>query len=318
MRFLVLLLLLVSCNQASDKITLFTGNAMTIDYRIIVGKNLSPHDIEKIEQTIQHIFVNVNHVYNKWNPHSEISLLNRLKAGVKVKLSSELEQFLHKTGELVAITEGRFDPTIEPIQQLWKSYLNRGEIPSEAEIEAIRPAVGWENILIEDGMFSKRHDLTSLDLGGIAKGYCVDLLVEEIVKLGYPDVYVEWGGEIRAAGKHPDNRPWRIFISRFGNTDPEQAIAKVDLIDQAIATSGDYLQNWEVNGIKYFHIFNPKTFRPLVATSNSVASASVLAPTCMFGDGLATAAMMFSDINEAQTWLLNIQEQYPDIQFWLM
>ena len=139
----------------------------------------------------------------------------------------------------------QFDPTIEPIQQLWKNRLNEAREPGPDEIAALLPATGWNKIHIEKGLFWKDHDGCSLDLGGIAKGYCVDLLVEQLNAAGYPDVFVEWGGEIRASGRHPDKRPWNIFISRLGNSNPSLAIATIALRDQAIATSGDYMQFWK-------------------------------------------------------------------------
>lgn len=134
---------------------------------------------------------------------------------------------------------------------------------------------------------------------------------------------MEWGGEIRASGQHPDKRPWKIFISRLGDPDPSHAIATVELHDQAIATSGDYMQFWKVTlpggGERlYFHIINPTTYRPLIATTTSIASVSVLASTCTFADGIAKVGMMFPTVKEAEKWADEIHSQYPDTQFWFL
>ena len=67
----------------------------------------------------------------------------------------------------------------------------------------------------------------------------------------------------------------------------------------------------------YFHVFDPKSLKPLIATHSSVASASVLAPRCALADGLATAALMFSNVEEATAWAKKIQEKIPDTTFWL-
>ena len=170
---------------------------------------------------------------------------------------------------MTELSEGRFDPTIEPLQKLWKEHLAQGTVPSKPQIDALLPAIGWNKIHLSKGKICKDHDLTSLDLGGIAKGYCVDLLVERLNANGYPSIFVEWGGEIRTSGQHPDNRPWTIFISRFGNPDPEKALAILTLRNQAIATSGDYIQQWKVQKENtgeeavYFHIIDPLTGQPL-------------------------------------------------------
>ncbi len=100
------------------------------------------------------------------------------------------------------------------------------------------------------------------------------------------------------------------------------------LDNRAIATSGDYLQNWTIlshsntNNTRpittYFHIFDPKTLRPLESSQKSIASASVAASSCAFADGLATAAMMFPSLVEAETWATSIKEKFPETTFWLI
>lgn len=328
LHFLLLLLslLLTGCQPNTDRTTRYVDTIMTMDYKIIIGEPLSLEQKSSVKEIIQNTFAEINTIYNKWNPDSEISKLNRLKTGEIATLSPELEQFLSQTEHIIKLTDGRFDPTIEPLQHLWKEKLVQGETPNDDEINAVVPALGWNKIHFGHGTFSKEHSSTQLDLGGIAKGYCVDLLVERLNAAGYPNLFVEWGGEIRASGEHPDRRPWRIFISRLGDTHQENAIATLDLVDQAIATSGDYMQFWTVedqdnSGAKkttYFHIFDPRTHRPLEKKSTSVASASVVAPTCMLADGLATAAMLFPSVVEAQKWAEEIKEKHPALEFWIV
>lgn len=321
MKWLFLLLLFAGCSTESPpQLTIFSGNVMTMDYRILIGGALTSHESERIKEQIQEVFDEVNAIYNYWNPDSEISRLNRLPKGTQASLSPKLEKFLIVTQKIVELTEGRFDPTIASIQQLWKSKLTRGTLPSEEEILAVAPSVGWNLIHVENGKFWKDHDLTALDLGGIAKGYCIDLLIESLMDQGHLNIFVEWGGEIRAAGIHPSQRPWKVFISRFGNTNPEEAIAQVDLKDQAIATSGDYMQSWKdpsKTEKTYFHIFNPSQNRPLISEKGSIASASVLAPTCLLADALATAAMIFSSEQEANDWAEALRKRMPELQFWI-
>lgn len=294
---------------------------MTMDYYIIVGHRLSQNDQEIIEDLIASTFNEIDTVYNKWNPTSEVSKLNRLKAGEIVSLSPELENFLFLTDDIVKLTQGKFDPTIEPIQQLWKNHLKKGEIPSDIDIQSLLPAIGWHHLHFGDGKFFKDHDATSLDLGGIAKGYCVDLLVEKIVQAGFNHVFVEWGGEIRAHGLHPDNRPWNIVATFSDEIDSQHELAHVSLYNQAVATSGDYIQRWTAykDGfeITFFHIIDPTTGTPLIATRSSVATATVIAPTCVLADALATVAMMYPSLNEARQWAEGLSYSNQEINFWL-
>lgn len=327
--WLAMLICMAACQsesgiEHSNRMTTFQGTAMTMRYKVIVGSPLDRNQASQVNSLIADSFKKVDETYNKWNPNSELSKLNALKSGEAVPISKELEQLLKETYHVVKLSHLRFDPTIEPLQRLWKHHLEKGEVPADQEIRDIAPAIGWDKVHIDNGTFYKDDDRTEIDLGGIAKGLCIDLIVQNILNIGYKDLFVEWGGEIRAAGKHPDDRPWTVYISQLGDNDPEQAIDIVPLYDQAIATSGDYLQNWSVweskgkSGVTYFHIFDPTTLKPLQTTPRSIASVSVLAPNCTLADGLATAGMLFPTVEEAEAWAEEIKKTYPELSFWFV
>ena len=305
----------------SDNTHHFEANQMTIDYHITIGKKLTSKEVVKIQKIIDTIFKEVDEIYNKWNPESEISKLNGLKAGESVKLSPQLNHFLQLTDKIVRLSNGKFDPTIEPIQQLWKSHLEKNLIPHRSDIERLLPAIGWKHIHFDDGLFYKDHDETCLDLGGIAKGYCVDLLVEELVKAGFPNLFVEWGGEARANGKHPDGRSWNVISSFSEDVNPEDVLIQVNLLNQAIASSGDYIQNWVVHldgeEVTFFHIIDPVTAQALIVKPTSVSSATVVASTCMMADALATIAMMHPTLDDANQWAKELEENDPELKFFL-
>lgn len=320
-----LLLVLPGCqspHSPKTSPTEFKQNVMTIDYRILVGDPLTEPQIRKIQQIIQNTFEEIDAIYNKWNPNSELSRLNALPAGVSVLLSPQLALFMQRIDALVHLSEGRFDPTIEPVQRLWKERLSEAQLPSEEEIQALKPCVGWHTIHINEGIFSKEDSRTQLDFGGIAKGLAVDLLVDRLEHAGFNHLYVEWGGEIRTLGKHPANRPWRIYISNLGDSNPLHSIAELDLENQAIATSGDYFQYWTVkreNGEDkiYCHIYNPLTMTPLEVKPGSVASASLLAKDCVTADALAKVLMLFDTVEEAQEWFERLQLLDNNLSCWI-
>lgn len=311
------LILLCSCQQVPVT-ERFHGNAMTMDYQITIGRRLSEEQRARIEEIIAASFNEIDSIYNKWNPHSEISIINRQHAGTPIPISPKLEKLLLLTERIVTLSEGRFDPTIESIQKLWKLHLARGTWPTSEEIESLKAVTGWDKIHLSPGVLVKDADAVRLDLGGIAKGLAVDLLVENLNAAGFEDVFVEWGGEIRTSGKHPEKRPWHIFISRLENHDPDAAIAHLDLHDQSIATSGDYLQYWVTERGTFFHIIDPRTLYPLNVHADSVASASVVAKQCAFADGLATAAMLFPTLAESQAWAEKLMEIEPELSFWIV
>ncbi|MGA8164708.1 MAG: FAD:protein FMN transferase [Waddliaceae bacterium] len=311
--------LLFSCEPSdAPRITLFAGTAMTMHYRIMVGKVLTSKEKSRVKTLIHETFSDINDGVNKWNPQSELSRLNRAKAGESLPLSSELAQFLKETAQMVWLSEGRFDPTIEPLYRLWKTQLEKGRIPSSEEIQRAAAAIGWEKIHFEENRFWKDHGAVQLDFGGIAKGYAIDLLTERLREKGYDDIYVEWGGEIRTSGEHPEGRPWRVLVSKFGSLDVHYSLAVVDLQDEAIATSGDYVQNWVVDGITYYHLIDPAAHRPLISGSNTVCSVTVVAPTCMLADALATSAMMFPTPETTKEWLERQKKIIPALKYWVV
>lgn len=300
----------------------FSGNEMTIDYRILIGDPLTFETKETVKNIIRSTFNEIDRIYNKWNPNSEISQLNQLKAHILLTLSPELYEFLNRLNQFVHISGGLFDPSIEPLQKLWKDKLRKNERPTIEEIDHLKPCLGWHTLHFEDGKVYKDDDRTQLDLGGTAKGLCVDLLVERLNKAGLNHLYVEWGGEIRTAGYHPSGRAWHIYISRLDNSDPSQAIAHIDLENQALATSGDYFQFWTIteNGrsTTYSHIFNPLTLKPMEVKSGSIASASLLALDCVTADSLAKVLMLHENTEEAQKWIEKLQEQFPSLSCWIV
>lgn len=323
-RMVVALLLLASCREApSQKLTRLSGTAMTMEWRVQIGSPVA--NKEEVERIIKKSFREINQTYNRWNPYSELSKLNQLKAHTPVAISPNLAYFFSLTDEFVKLSGGRFDPSVEPLQHLWTSKLAKNHIPSQEEITPLLKAVGWHHFKIKEGFFTKDHDETAFDLGGIAKGHAVDFIAERLSIAGYANVYVEWGGEIRALGHKPNGDPWTVWISR----DPDQkgnkkgGIAKVALDGQGLATSGNYDQFWvhrEDDGTEttYLHVIDPKTGVPLTIQKEGFAAVSVLAPNCAIADALATTAMLFPTLQEAETWAKKVQEVYPTVKFWFL
>jgi len=262
---------------------------MTIPYCIQIGDTVN--DEAQVESLILSVFSEINQKYNNWNPDSEVSQLNSLAAYKTFLISPELATFLHYVDEIVLLTEGRFDPTVGSLQKMWKAYLTEGNLPPQNRVEEIKADIGWGTLHCEDRCFWKEKSSTAIDLCGIAKGYAVDLLVEKLQASGYHNVYVEWGGEIRALGHHPSDRPWKIGI---------QGLSSIDLTDTAIATSGSYIQNWSIDGVHYTHIIDPITREPL--HNSTITSVSVIAKSCREADAIATALMLFPTKEAAQQW----------------
>lgn len=280
---------------------------MTIDYRVLLGQPLSRFQLLSIEHLIETTFQEVNALYNQWNPDSEISALNALQAGEKRAPSPALYALLVLADEIFKISKGRYDPTVGPLHRLWIDHLNQGLLPPQELLDAVE--FGWNKIHLEEGWFWKDHSALSINLDSLSKGLAVDLLFHRLKAMGMVHFLVEWGGEFRASGMHPTGRSWRLSIR--APQAAEAALTTLDLKEQALATSGDYLQYWTVGTETFFHIMDPLTRRPLTMRSGSITSATVSAPSCVLADALATAIMLCPTLEEAKAWAAQVQEKFP-------
>ena len=317
--FFLCALLFFSCDTPQNPTT-FTGHTMEMDYLIHVGKKLDKNERNEVEKIIATVFSEIKQTFSTYEEGSEITQLNKLSSGERVKISSEMEKVLEIADRIVKLSDGRFDPTIAPLAKLWHGELEKGKLPATAELEKARSKVGWHHLEFGSGYFEKDLDGVQMDLGGVAKGYCIDLLIE---KLPYNNLFVSWGGEVRTQGIHPENRPWSIYITRLSDPNPKNAIAFVGLHDEAIATSGDYLQIWriedEAGKIRHFsHIIDPKKGAPIELESGKISSVSMTAPTCAVADSLATAAMLFQDSTTLKLWAKELEKEFPNLRMWVI
>lgn len=327
-KWILCFLLTLSCQKKSpvDPCTHFEGWAMTMPYHVVIGKSLTPKEHKAVSTLLQKTFQEVHLTFDNWNPDSEISQLNQAPANTPIPLSQSLYQLLRFCDSIVSLSGGRFDPTIAPLERVWKQALSEKKRPSPTEWQQACDALGWEQIQFKEGVFQKRQSATSLDLCAVSKGLCIDWMVERLQALGYPDVFVEWAGEIRAAGQHPEKRDWTVQIDP-GLRQEGKAIDPIPLRNRAIATSGDYQQKgWtlpasasqDAQTHHYFHLIDPLSAQPLEKTPFSIAAVTVIAPTCAFADALATAAMLFSSRQEAEKWAQEVVELHPDVSFWIL
>ncbi|MFW9804989.1 MAG: FAD:protein FMN transferase, partial [Candidatus Thorarchaeota archaeon] len=215
------------------------------------------------------------------------------RIGEKFKISDDFYQVMQVAEKIYQLSDGAWDGTVNPLVDLWGfGRTGRKEvIPDESEIMRLRAFVGFDDIeIVAPGFLIKKRPQISLDLSSIAKGYGVDAVVRVIRNEGFENYLVEIGGEVFASGLRKDGGQWRIGINRPRKDAAANDVYKVvRLQGHAFATSGDYRNFFEVDGIRYSHVIDPKTGYPV---SNGVVSVSIIADNCTFADGLSTAVMV--------------------------
>ena len=192
------------------------------------------------------------------------------------------------------ISNGAFDPTVDPIVNLWGFGPDAGveALPSDALIEETKAQTGFSAISVrapeaDGGAAIMKRSQRRLDLSAIAKGLGVDQLYELLDDQGYANFLVEIGGEIRVKGDK-DGLGWKIAIEKplKGERAVEQLLS---LKNVALATSGDYRNYREIDGVAYSHTIDPSTGRPV---NHQLASVTVADSECAMADGWATTLLV--------------------------
>jgi FAD:protein FMN transferase len=164
-------------------------------------------------------------------------------------------------------------------------------LPDSNKILELKKLVGFDKIKFDENSISKTNKNISLDFGGIAGGYAVDIVTEILEKRNIHNYMVEIGGELVAKGKNAQNELWKLAITNphYKRPNEEKIFAVIEVQDRAMNTSGNYENFYEKNGKKYAHTINPQTGFP---ENNSLLSATIFAKDCMTADGYATACMV--------------------------
>jgi thiamine biosynthesis lipoprotein len=272
---------------------LIQGRTMGTTYHITVVTGYF-QGVSGLKEKIDARLEEINRSMSTYQKDSEISRFNRFKeTGQKFKISNDFFQVMRAGQTVYRLSDGAWDATVNPLVELWGfgSGPRKNKAPSQSEIAALLPDVGFSNIeVLAPGFLLKKQAAVSIDLSSIAKGYGVDQVADVLRKKGFEDYLVEIGGEIFAAGHREDGRKWRIGINRpQAEAAFDEVYKVVELSNRAFATSGDYRNFFEVNGVRYSHVIDPRTGYPV---SNGIASASIIADTCTLADGLATAVMV--------------------------
>jgi len=242
---------------------------------------------EATQRAISAAFEEIRRVDSLMSLHradSELARVNATAAREPIRVSEELFHVVSNALDIARQTGGSFDPTVAPLVKLWGFLWKEHRLPSASEIEPILPRVNHMLVGLDPERRTVRFktDGVSLDLNAIAKGYAVDCAIEKLRSLGITNAMVRAGGDLRVIGAPPKEDHWSVQIE-----DPTKEGHRriLKLRDAAVSTSGSYENFFVVDGRRYSHILNPRTGMPV----EGVASCTVIAPTCMRSDALATA-----------------------------
>jgi thiamine biosynthesis lipoprotein len=299
------LLAIAACAPAPPATRALVGEGLGTSWTV---KWIGPVPAPEVEGAVVEALAGVDAAMSSWRDDSDLA---RVRAGTgPVEVRPETALVVEEALELAAWSGGAFDPTVQPLVELWGFHGDRREtLPTPEEIEAARARVGWERVRVgwADGRATVDAGGTALDLSAIAKGHAVDRVAAALSRLGVGSYMVEVGGEVRVSGPGPRGGGWAVGVDRpVVDADPGRDLAVVlEITGAAVATSGNYRNAVVLEGRRFGHIFDPRTGRPV---QTPVLSATVVAPDCRTADGPATALVVLGEAGLAR------MEGLPDVE----
>ncbi|MEF2597423.1 MAG: FAD:protein FMN transferase [Lachnospiraceae bacterium] len=210
--------------------------------------------------------------------------------GNPVEVSAETADLLEKALSYCRLSDGAFDITIAPVLTLWNFDADQktGTVPDESDLIDALSHVGYKNIQLDGTTVTLLDPDTSIDLGGIAKGYIAALLKEDLVSAGYTSGIIDLGGNILTIGSKPHGQDFRIGV-RTPKPDATQPLTTISCRNASVVTSGTYERYFIENGKRYHHILSPFDGHPV---ENGLASVTIFSEHSVDGDALSTACFV--------------------------
>ena len=233
----------------------------------------------------------VDRQMSTWKPDSDLNRLNAAPLHQWHTVPAELLAVLDAAVRVGIESRGAFDIGVGTLVNAWGFGPTRHE-PDAQQISALgQRAHRATSEVLEVDLTQQRvrkNETVALDLSGIAKGYGVDALARCLDRFGITRYLVGIDGEMRAKGSKPDGQAWAVAIEKPVHH-VREVMGVMELVDAAIATSGDYRHWVEVAGQHFAHTMDPRSGRPV---DNRLASVTVVMPTCMLADAWATALLV--------------------------
>lgn len=281
-------ILLASCSQKPQWQTVaYSGDTMGTTYNIKLI--VSPEQQQAAQQTqkpIERLLKDFNQSLSTYIEDSEIMQINAAPSGKWLPISSRFLAVLNLSNEISALSEGAFDVTVMPLVNLWGFGPNwtQNAAPTQAQINIALEQVGYEAILVDQASSRiNKMKPVAIDFSAVAKGYGVDEVAEYLWRRGFYHFMVEIGGELRVHGHNASGQAWRIGVE---SPAAGGKIKPIQVSEVGVATSGDYRNYFEQDGVRFSHTINPINGKPI---NHNLASVTVIAKNAAKADALATA-----------------------------
>jgi len=283
-----------ACGRAPEPLRL-SGPTMGTTYSIVVPALPDGVSRPQVEAVVAEVLRDTDSYLSSWNPSSELSRFNASESTEWQPVSQALFETVAQARLVSEATGGAFDITVGPLVAAWGFGAESPaavpeHVPTEATLAGLRAEVGFAKLEQRGNPPALRKTVPGLviDVDGIAPGWAVDRIAVGFEALGIQDYLVELGGEVRARGLNPGQRPWRVAVETpVAGERRVQGVIELD--GSGVSTSGDYRDYREIDGRRVSHTIDPRTGQPV---AHGLASVTVVVPSAALADAWATALMV--------------------------
>ena len=243
----------------------------------------------------------LDRVMSSWREDSDLSRWNA-SAGGDAACPTDLFAVLDSSAAMAALTEGCFDPTVDPLLRAW-DLRGAGRVPTPDERARALALVDWRGLRIDRaaGAASLAAPGMAVDLGGIGKGYALDRAAAILREAGVERALLNFGGEVLAIGAWP--------VSIAGPRDRLEPIVEIEVRGAAVSTSAQSERGFIAGGRRYGHVLDPRSGAPV----DTRASVTAIAASGTRADAISTALLVMGRERAAE-WC----RRHPDVgALWL-
>ncbi len=281
-------LLLVACGRQPAAYRLEGATMGTTWHATLVSPDGAALDQVQLGEGIAGVLQAVNQSMSTYRDDSTISAFNQLAPGEWLPVDSDFQTVLEAALRIGEASDGAYDVTVGPLVNLW-GFGPQGPAAGAPDPNAItraRQRVG-QSFLDYDrvGARLRKQADVYLDFSSIAKGFAVDKVAGWLETQGVKDYLVEVGGELRVAGMSPRGDNWRVAIEQ-PDSEHFDIAGMITPGSAGVATSGDYRNFFELDGVRYSHSIDPRNGYPV---AHELVSVTVVHSSTMYADGWATA-----------------------------
>jgi len=291
--FVLMALPLAACGGDSRLPELkLSGDALGTRYNITLIAPPAELHKEQLSERIVNTLERIDELASTWREDSQLSLFNANPSAGWINVSAELCSAIESSLEISRLSNGAFDITVGPLVNLWGfgPAGDSGEPPDQDAIAAAMQDVGYEQLQVDckRPALHKQHPGLYVDLSGWAKGLAVDEVALLLKRSGLENYMVEIGGELTVRGFNAERKNWAIAIET-PSTIMRRPHSVLRLTNTSVATSGDYRNYFEHNGVRYSHTIDARTGRPV---SHQLAAVTVVDQSAAWADAMATALLV--------------------------